>query len=276
MTDYDFRVLIFLLCFTSFLSWQSIKPKVKLEQIGRRWRHNLSLFFIDIFVVRLAQPILLATLALSLNDNSFLRLELFSDKPIVSLVLAILLLDLAIYWQHRASHAFPFLWRIHQVHHTDPQIDLTTAVRFHPVEILLSLAYKAVIIFVFSIPFEAVIIFDVLLNSSALFNHANGYLPKKLDKLIRLILVTPDMHRIHHSQLAKEANSNYSFFLSIWDRLFHSYTQGDENTDQNLKTGHPQYAKNFEKNPEKLTLLFLIKMPFSLKNNKIERQETNS
>mgnify|MGYP005992080131 FL=1 len=274
MTDYDFRMLIFLLCFVSFFTWQSIKPKVKLNQIGRRWRHNLSLFFIDILVVRLAQPLLLTSVALVTHNTPFLRLDIFNHFPIISLLLAILILDLAIYWQHRASHAVPLLWRIHQVHHSDPQIDLTTAVRFHPLEILFSLAYKAVIIFVFSIPFEAVLIFDMLLNSSALFNHANAHLPKKWDNFIRLFLVTPDMHRVHHSQNPNEANSNYSFFLSLWDRIFNSYTGQAKNTDLYLETGHPQYAKTFEKNPEKLSILNLIKMPFSLKNNKIEIQET--
>lgn len=275
MTDYDFRVLIFSLCFVSFLAWQSIKPKVKLNHFRRRWSHNLSLFLVDILVVRLAQPLILSLLALSIDNASLLGLDSFNQWPIINLLLSVLILDFAIYWQHRASHSLAFLWRIHQVHHSDPQIDLTTAVRFHPVEILLSLIYKGAIIFIFSIPFEAVLLFDTLLNSSALFNHANGYLPKKLDYIIRVLFVTPDMHRIHHSQNTKEANSNYSFFLSIWDRLFNSYTRQAKNGDLYLKTGHPQYARDFEKRPEKLTILFLIKMPFSLKNNKIESQETN-
>lgn len=275
MTDYDFRMLIFLLCFASFLSWQSIKPKVKLHQLGRRWRHNLGLFIIDIFAVRLVQPFLLSLLAIVIGSSSFLRIDSLADYPIINLFLAIFILDFAIYWQHRASHALPWLWRFHQVHHSDPQIDLTTAVRFHPIEIILSLAYKACIIFIFSIPFEAVLIFDMLLNSSALFNHANARIPKKAEKFIRLFIVTPDMHRIHHSQTSTEANSNYSFFLSIWDKLFGSYTHEPKNGERHLKTGHPQYANTFEQNPQKLTILFLIKMPFSLKNNKIEQQETN-
>ena len=275
MTDYDFRMLIFLLCFVSLLSWQSIKPKVKLHHLKRRWRHNFSLFFMDILVVRLSQPLLLSAIALSVNNAPFLHLDILADTPTLSFILAILILDLAIYWQHRASHALPFLWRIHQVHHSDPQIDLSTAVRFHPLAILLSLIYKVVNILVFSIPFEAVLIFDTLLNSSALFNHANARIPSIIEKPLRLVLVTPDMHRLHHSQEPKETNSNYSFFLSIWDRLFNTYTSQAKGGDLYLKTGHPQKAKYLEENPEKLTVLFLIKMPFSLKNNKIDPQENN-
>ena len=270
MTDYDFRMLIFLLCFVSLLSWQSIKPKVKLHNLKRRWQHNFSLFFMDIVVVRLIQPLLLSAIALFSNDAPLLHLDTLTNAPILSLISAILILDLAIYWQHRASHALPFLWRIHQVHHSDPQIDLSTAVRFHPIEIFLSLIYKAIIILVFSIPFEAVLIFDMLLNASALFNHTNARISPIIEKPLRLFLVTPDMHRLHHSQKPKEANSNYSFFLSFWDRIFNSYTAQAEGGDLYLKTGHPQNAKYFEEEPQELTILFLIKMPFSLKNNKID------
>ena len=275
MTDYDLRVLIFLLCFTSFLSWQSIKPKVIPLKLAPRWGHNFSLFFIDTLLVRIAQPVILSFIAITANDGAFLHISALDAFPFISLVLAILLLDLAIYWQHRVSHILPFLWRIHQVHHTDPQIDISTAVRFHPIEIFLSLLYKAVVIYVFSIPYEAVLIFDILLNASAMFNHSNGRLPRVMDTYLRLFLVTPDMHRIHHSQNPKEANSNYGFFLSLWDRLFNSYTHDAKEGEKNLKTGHPQYANFFEKKPEKLTLLFLIKMPFSFKNNKIEAKEHN-
>jgi len=275
MTDYDFRMLIFLLCFVSLLSWQSIKPKVKLRHLKRRWRHNFSLFFMDIVVVRLVQPILLSVIALSVNNAPLLHLDTLANSPILSLVTAILILDFAIYWQHRASHAAPFLWRIHQVHHSDPQIDLSTAVRFHPLEIFLSLTYKAIIILVFSIPFEAVLIFDMLLNASALFNHANARIPSIIERPLRLLLVTPDMHRLHHSQNPIEANSNYSFFLSLWDRVFNTYTAQAKGGDLYLKTGHPQNAKSFEEEPQKLTILFLIKMPFSLKNNKIDPHENN-
>lgn len=239
MIDYGVRLLVFMVFFFSLIAWQVALPKVAFANWRQRWRNNLSLFGIDVLVVRLLQPLILGLFAFHLNNNAPLHLSWLVDYPLLSMALCIVILDMAIYWQHRAAHLVPFLWRLHQVHHSDAQIDVSTAVRFHPLEIALSLVYKGVIIYLFAIPVEAVLLFDILLNASAMFNHTNGKLSPKLDGVIRRFIVTPDMHRIHHSTRFEEANSNFGFFLSCWDRWFGSYTAAPENGEQSLETGLP-------------------------------------
>jgi sterol desaturase/sphingolipid hydroxylase (fatty acid hydroxylase superfamily) len=138
-------------------------------------------------------------------------------------VLALMLLDLAIYLQHRLFHAVPFLWRLHRVHHADPDYDLTTALRFHPLEIGLSLAVKCAAIVAIGAPALAVLVFEIVLNAAAMLNHANGRLPLAIDRRLRWLVVTPDMHRVHHSVIPRETNSNFGFNLPWWDRLFGTY-----------------------------------------------------
>jgi len=138
-------------------------------------------------------------------------------------VLALMLLDLAIYLQHRLFHAVPFLWRLHRVHHADPDYDLTTALRFHPLEIGLSLAVKCAAIVAIGAPALAVLVFEIVLNGAAMLNHANGRLPLAIDRRLRWLVVTPDMHRVHHSVIPRETNSNFGFNLPWWDRLFGTY-----------------------------------------------------
>ena len=147
------------------------------------------------------------------------------DWPLwLAWVVTILVFDFAIWLQHRISHEVPLFWRFHRVHHADRDFDVTTAIRFHPVEIAASMGLKIVLVYALGPPALAVVAFEVLLNGTALFNHANLRLPLGMDRALRLILVTPDMHRVHHSVLRAEHDSNYGFALSIWDRLFHTYT----------------------------------------------------
>lgn len=153
------------------------------------------------------------------------------------LILAIILMDLAIYGQHRLMHRVPVLWRLHRVHHADVFFDVTTALRFHPLEILVSLLYKGVIIGLLGPSSLAVLIFEILLNAGALFSHSNVHLPKKIDVLMRWVIVTPNMHRIHHSEVRSECDSNYGFFLSCWDRIFGSYTPEAATDDQIMPLG---------------------------------------
>ena len=141
----------------------------------------------------------------------------------IEILLAILLLDFAIWLQHLVTHKIPLLWRLHRVHHADRDMDVTTAIRFHPIEIGLSMLLKLGVVYVSGAPVPAVILFEILLNGTAMFNHANLRLPRTLDRMIRTILVTPDMHRVHHSVHRHEHDSNYGFALSVWDRLFGTY-----------------------------------------------------
>jgi sterol desaturase/sphingolipid hydroxylase (fatty acid hydroxylase superfamily) len=154
---------------------------------------------------------------------------------------AVLVLDLAIWGQHWASHKVPLFWRLHQVHHADRDIDVTTAVRFHPVEIALSMLWKIVVVVPLGAPPLAVFLFEVILNACAMFNHANIALPQWLDRILRLLVVTPDMHRVHHSVLRREHNTNYGFNLSVWDRLFRTYTAQPEGGHQGMTIGLPPY-----------------------------------
>ena len=146
------------------------------------------------------------------------------DAPLwLEFALALVALDFAIYWQHRATHAWPLLWRLHRVHHTDAVLDASTALRFHPIEIALSMVYKVVVVALLGIDPLAVLVFEVVLNATALFSHANIQLPERIDRALALLLVTPAMHRVHHAPDVRRTNSNYGFCLSIWDRLFGSY-----------------------------------------------------
>ena len=179
----------------------------------------------------------------------FLWLEL-SLWP--SIILSLVLLDLAIYWQHRIFHAIPRLWPIHRMHHTDTEFDVTTALRFHPVEILISILIKAAIIILIGAPVLAVIAFEIILNGTAMFNHGNIKLPAMVDKALRLVMVTPDMHRVHHAVHGAEYNTNYGFNLSIWDRLFSSYIAQPKDGHIKMQIGQPDYREQSETRLDKL------------------------
>ncbi len=192
----------------------------------RRWTTNLALVAIDTLTVRalaLAVPILAVTAAV---DAGQLGLGLFNllDLPgWVELILAVLIFDFAIWLQHLITHKVPLFWRFHRVHHADRDFDVTTALRFHPVEIVASSALKVGLVYLIGPSALAVVVFEILLNATAMFNHANLKLPLWLDRMVRLVLVTPDMHRVHHSVLRSEHDSNYGFSLSVWDRIFRTY-----------------------------------------------------
>ncbi|MBK1716098.1 fatty acid hydroxylase [Thiocystis violacea] len=189
----------------------------------RRWSANLGLVVLNTLLLRLAFPVAAVGLAATATSNGWGLLNQMALPAGVELVLALVALDLAIWAQHVFFHAVPALWRLHRVHHADLDYDLTTGARFHPIEILLSMLIKFAAILVLGPSVVAVILFEVILNGMAMFNHGNVGLPERLDKRLRWLLVTPDMHRVHHSVAADEANSNFGFNLSLWDRLFGTY-----------------------------------------------------
>jgi len=174
-----------------------------------------------------------------------------------AVVAGVVLLDLAIYWQHRLIHMIPLLWRLHRVHHADTDFDVTTAVRFHPVEIALSMGIKLGIIALLSVPALAVLIFEILLSAGALFTHANLKLPNSFERRLRWLLVTPEMHRIHHSVHPDETNSNFGFHLSLWDRLFQSYRDDPRDGHTGMKIGLHEYREKREQ-----TLWAMLVNPF--------------
>lgn len=218
------RLGSFVAVFAVMLIWETIRPRRRLQLSRmRRWPHNLGLFLINTLVLRLLFPVAALGFALSAEAMSIGLFNWISLPYWLEVVLAVILLDLAIYWQHVAMHHVSLLWRLHRVHHADLDFDLTTGSRFHTVEILLSMLIKWGVILLLGPALLAVLIFEVLLNGMAVFNHSNVSLPPALDRLVRRLLVTPDMHRVHHSSERVETDSNFGFNLSVWDRFFGTY-----------------------------------------------------
>ncbi|MGE0856911.1 MAG: sterol desaturase family protein [Hyphomicrobiaceae bacterium] len=217
-------------------------PKRKLSHAkSRRWLTNLSFVAIDSILVRamaaLAVPVAAVAAAVYAAGRGWGLLTLVDLPAWAEWIIALLALDLAIWFQHLVSHKLPLFWRLHRVHHADVDIDVTTAIRFHPIEIALSMLWKIVVVFALGAPAGAVILFEVILNGCAMFNHANIALPPTLDRTIRTLVVTPDMHRVHHSVLRREHDSNYGFNLSIWDRIFGTYTDQPEEGHHGMTIG---------------------------------------
>ena len=188
-----------------------------------RWFSNISVSILSTLLIRLFIPVIPTALALYCQENNLGLFNLILLPGWVTIPLCVLLLDMIIYWQHVAFHKQRLLWRIHRMHHADTNIDASTGIRFHPIEIVLSMFIKLTFIFLLGPPAVAVIIFEILLNSCALFNHANVRFPLAVDSILRLLVVTPDMHRVHHSTDMREANMNYGFNFPWWDRLFGTY-----------------------------------------------------
>ena len=253
------RLSVFVAVFATMAVWEILSPRRPLvEGRGARWITNWSLVVIDAFAVRLLVPVLAVAWAHSASERD-LGLLNFLELPFwIEFVVAIVLLDMLIYWQHVASHKIPLLWRVHRVHHADRDIDVTTGARFHPVEIVLSMFFKLVCIALIGPSAVAVMIFEVMLNASAMFNHSNVKLGSNLDRFIRRVIVTPDMHRVHHSVVQRETDSNFGFFLSAWDRLFGSYIDQPNQGHHDMSIGLKSHQN---KSPNKLAwaLLFPFK-----------------
>jgi sterol desaturase/sphingolipid hydroxylase (fatty acid hydroxylase superfamily) len=240
------RLAVFAAVFLLMAAIELLRPKRRLSvPKGRRWLTNLGIAGVDTLVLRimaaLAVPVAAVAAAFFAKERGLGLLNQVDWPHWLELAIALIVLDLAIWFQHLASHKVPIFWRLHQVHHADRDIDVTTAVRFHPVEIALSMLWKiAVVVPLGASPF-AVFLFEVVLNACALFNHANIALPGSLDRVLRIFVVTPDMHRVHHSVLHKEHDRNYGFNLSLWDRLFGTYLAEPEAGQQGMTIGLPPY-----------------------------------
>ncbi len=222
--DTTIRLGVFLGVLALMVIWELIAARRELyhPRFGR-WLANLGISVVDSLVARLVFPAAAVGVALIVETRGWGLLNYFEVPYLLTIVLSLVLLDLAIYLQHVMFHAVPALWRLHMVHHTDQDLDATSGIRFHPIEIVLSLLIKFAIIAALGVPPVAVLMFEVVLNATSIFNHANVRLPLPLDRLLRLVLVTPDMHRVHHSVEIDESNSNFGFNLPWWDRLFGTY-----------------------------------------------------
>jgi sterol desaturase/sphingolipid hydroxylase (fatty acid hydroxylase superfamily) len=230
-----------------------------------RWFTNLMIAGLGAIVVRamalLAAPLAAFTAALWVQAQGWGLLNWLNSSPgwpgWPEVLIAMVVLDLAVYGQHVASHRIPIIWRLHKVHHTDVDFDVTTAVRFHPVEIGLSMLWKIIVILITGASPAAVLLFEVTLNGCAMFNHANITLPLWLDRIVRMLIVTPDMHRVHHSIYRSEHNSNYGFNLSLWDRLFATYTDQPRDGHEAMTIGLKNHLNG---NPKKL--VWSLMLPF--------------
>jgi sterol desaturase/sphingolipid hydroxylase (fatty acid hydroxylase superfamily) len=218
------RLVSFLGIFGLFAVWEAMAPRRR-RQLARwlRWPNNLGIVALNTALGRLSFPISAVALALLCGQRGWGLLNSVDLPRWAAIVLAVLALDLAIYLQHVLFHAVPALWRLHRMHHADLDVDVTTGARFHPIEILASMVVKLATIAALGASAEAVLAFEILLNATSMFNHANIHMPAACDRVLRWIVVTPDMHRVHHSIVPQETNSNFGFNMPWWDRLFGTY-----------------------------------------------------
>jgi sterol desaturase/sphingolipid hydroxylase (fatty acid hydroxylase superfamily) len=252
------RLTGFLSVFISMALWEVLAPRRPLTTSKRqRWFSNLSIVFLNTFVVRLLFSTQAVGLAVIVNQKGWGVLNLLGWSGWMAGIAAVVILDLVLYFQHVMFHAVPFLWRFHMMHHADLDVDVTTGARFHPIEIILSMVIKLAAVALIGAPPPAVLLFEVLLNATAMFNHSNVRMPKGLDLVLRWIVVTPDMHRIHHSVIREETNSNFGFNLPWWDRLLGTYRTGPEKGQTGMTLGLDQF-----RNPDRLTLPWMLMLPF--------------
>jgi len=239
--------------------WEIIAPKRALTVSKTlRWVNNLGLVFFNSFIVRLIFPAAAVGVAAFAADQGWGLLNYYTLPLTLSIVLSVIAMDFIIYLQHVLVHAIPLLWRFHRVHHADLDYDVTTGARFHTIEIILSMLIKFATIVVLGPPVVAVIMFEVILNAMAMFNHGNVGLPKGLDTLLRWFIVTPDMHRVHHSIEDDETNSNFGFNLSWWDRLFGTYRDQPRGGHQGMTIG----IRKFREPKQASWITGMLAMPF--------------
>ena len=236
------RLAAFLAILGAMAIWEIAAPRRRREfPRFLRWSNNLGLVVLDAALVRLLFPVVAVGLAVMAAENGWGLFNIVDVPGWVAVLVSLLVLDLAIYLQHVMFHAVPALWRLHRMHHADLEFDVTTGLRFHPVEILLSMAIKLAVVMALGPPAVAVLVFEVLLNGSAMFNHSNVRLPERVDALLRLVIVTPDMHRVHHSILPSETNSNFGFNVPWWDRLLGTYRAQPRAGHEGMTIGIEQF-----------------------------------
>lgn len=253
------RLSIFFGVFAAMALWELASPRRPLTTSkANRWFTNLGIVALDTVLARLIFQVAAVGVALIAAEKGW---GLFNglDWPVwLEVLLTVVLLDFAIYIQHVLFHAIPVLWRLHMVHHADLDYDVTTGARFHPIEILLSVGIKMGVVILLGAPAAGVVAFEVILNATAMFNHSNVKIPTGLDSVLRLFVVTPDMHRVHHSEIPNETNSNYGFNLPWWDRLMGTYMAQPSQGHDGMTIGLKQF-----RDPKKLGLMGVLALPFT-------------
>lgn len=239
-------------------TWETLRPTRQTNQPRRRrWPINLGLATLNVVFMRITIGAAAWLAAGWATEQGFGLFNYLALPAWLAIVLSLLLLDLAIYAQHVAAHRWRWFWRLHQVHHTDIDFDTSTAVRFHPLEIMLSMLYKVVLVVVLGVTPAVIIAFEIILNGCALFNHGNVSLPPAIEAYLRYLLITPDLHRIHHSAFQPETDSNYGFSLCWWDRLFRTFCRQARQDQTEMPIG-----LNGFRNPDELGFLQLLALPF--------------
>jgi len=245
--------------FSLLVFWESIAPRRVLTQSKSiRWSGNLSITFLNSLLVRVVFPMTATGVALFSAKS---RLGVFNNVTLphwMAGLVALVALDLAIYTQHLLFHKIPLFWRLHRMHHTDLDIDVTTGARFHPVEIMLSIGIKMSVVVILGTPAWSILAFEVLLNATSMFNHSNILMDRNIDRILRTFLVTPDMHRVHHSVVTRETDSNFGFNLPWWDRLFGTYLAQPAAGHEAMTIGLANY-----RDPKWLTLPWMLAVPFA-------------
>jgi len=263
MTEYflaneaQIRAALFIMFFLTIALTERIFPFRNLaENVYRHYFRNLFVVMLGTPIVRVLFPILAVSSSIIAERNGWGALHHVALPTGIKVVVTIILMDLAIYWQHRIFHTFPWLWRLHRMHHSDRDFDVSTGVRFHPIEIALSMGVKIGTVFALGASPIGVLLFEILLSATSLFSHANFRLPKKLEAFVRGVFVTPDMHRVHHSIRREETDSNFGFNFSTWDRVFRSYKANSIDGDRQV------FGVDGFREPNQLTLVNLLLQPF--------------
>ncbi len=257
-TEILIRFVSFLSIFLIIMLWELKAPRRKLKTSRKsRWAANLGITVLNPVVLRIAFPVLAIDAALIADARQWGLLNNLDIPYGFKLLAGVLVLDLTIYLQHVMFHAVPTFWRLHMVHHSDLDCDVTTGLRFHPLEIVLSMVIKLALVVALGAPVISVLIFEVILNGASMFNHGNIKIPVKVDRVLRYLVVTPDMHRVHHSVIIRETNSNFGFNFPWWDRIFGTYKDQPEKGHTAMNIGLAQF-----RNPRKLTLPHLLILPF--------------
>lgn len=250
-----FGIFLSIFAAVALAEWRFPK-RDRVQTRSTRWRINLGILLFDVVAQRLTVGAAAYLTAVYASQHGWGLFNLTDWPFVVEAVLAFLILDFAIYLQHVMSHALPIFWRLHQVHHADLDMDLTTGIRFHPIEIFISILYKAAIVAALGIDPWVVVVFEAVLNASAVYTHGNVRIPERIDRALRLVFCTPDMHRIHHSVIRRETDSNFGFFLSIWDRLCGTMIHDPAKGQDGVEIGLSQY-----RDPARLGFLSLLAMP---------------
>ena len=252
------RLGCFLGIFAVIAAWETLLPRRHRDVPRRaRWPSNLGIVVLNTVLLRILIPTASVGLALLADEQNWGILNQLDVPAGLAVIVAVLMLDLAIYLQHVLFHAVPVLWRLHRMHHADLDFDVTTGARFHPIEILLSMLIKLSVVAALGPPAIAVLIFEVLLNATSMFNHGNVRIPIAIDRVLRWLVVTPDMHRVHHSIVPRETNSNFGFNLPWWDRLLGTYRAQPHAGHEAMTIGIEQF-----RTPDELRLDRMLVQPF--------------